>query len=88
VLRPNGWRVYVSPNAEGESEGEAVTIAQAEEIARVATEATGADKQVTPFMVVRNGTQQLRGTLEAALADAESKAASIAGLRKALGEIQ
>jgi hypothetical protein len=87
VLRPGGWRVFVSPSPEGESEGEPVTIAQAEEIARAVTEATGADKQVTPYMVVRNGTTQLRSSLEAALAEAESKAQSIPGLRRALGEI-
>lgn len=88
VLRPSGWRVYVSPCPDELKDGWPVSIVQAEEIARVATEVTDSQAAVTPYMIARNGTTQLRSTVESALSQAEEQAKSIPGLRKMLGEIQ
>lgn len=84
-----GWRVHLTPN--GPEGGYPISIQQAEELARVATDVLSASVQdesaTTPFMVVRNGTTVLRGALESELADAEAKAANIGALRRALSEM-
>lgn len=84
-----GWRVHVTPN--GVDGGHPVSIKQAEELARTATDiidtATQDDTVTTPYMIVRNGTTVLRDALEKELADAEIKAANIASLRRSLAEM-
>lgn len=84
-----GWRVHLTPN--GVEGGHPVSIKQAEDIARAATDVidtiTQDDTATTPYMIVRNGTTILRAALEGELADAEAKAANIANLRRALAEI-
>jgi hypothetical protein len=84
-----GWRIHLHPN--GNEKGYPVSIKEAEELARAATEilntVTQDDKAVTPFMIVRNGTTVLRDTYKAALEEAEAKAANIPHLRRALGEM-
>lgn len=81
-----GWRIHTSPTTA--PEGHHVSIAEAEAFARAATDLTDVEAEVTPFAVVRNGTTQLRDSLERALAEAETKAATIPGLRRALGEME
>ena len=84
-----GWRIHLNPN--GVEGGHPVSIKQAEELARTATDILSTVTQdetiTTPFMVVRNGTITLRTLLEGELADAEAKAARIATLRRALAEM-
>lgn len=84
-----GWRVHLHPN--GPEGGNPVSIKEAEEIARAATDVldtvTQDDSVVTPFMIVRNGTTVLRETYKRALEEAEAKAANIPHLRRALGEM-
>jgi siroheme synthase len=83
-----GWRIHLTPN--GVDGGHSVSIKEAEELARSATDITGSatdDNATTPYMVVRNGTTVLRTALETELADAETKAASIAALRRSLAEM-
>src|SRR5208282_6338247 len=81
VLRDNGWRIYLTPN--GNEDGYPVSIKEAEELARAATEILSTsvlitdDKSATPFMVVRNGTNVLRQMLQRELEVAEARAASI-----------
>lgn len=85
-----GWRVHLHPN--GDESGTPISIKEAEEIARAATDVldtvTQDDNAVTPFMIVRNGTTVLRETFERALEEAEAKAANIPHLRRALGEME
>jgi hypothetical protein len=85
-----GWRIHLNPN--GVDGGYPVSIKEAEELARSATDITGSatddNTTITPYMVVRNGTTALRATLEGELADAEAKAANIATLRRSLAEIE
>jgi hypothetical protein len=85
-----GWRVHLNPN--GADGGYPISIKEAEELARTATDILNSviaeSDAVTPYMIVRNGTTALRSTLEGELADAESKAAMIAGLRRTLAEIE
>lgn len=84
-----GWRVHLHPG--GTEGGTPVSIKEAEEIARAATDVldtvTQDDSAVTPFMIVREGTAVLRQTYKAALEEAEAKAANIPHLRRALGEM-
>jgi siroheme synthase len=84
-----GWRVHLNPD--GVEGGHPVSIKQAEDLARAATDiidtVTQDDAVTTPYMVVRNGTTALRSTLEGELKDAEEKAANIAALRRTLGEM-
>jgi hypothetical protein len=86
-----GWRIHLNPN--GVDGGYPVSIKEAEELARTATDILSAsipvtdDKGVTPFQIVRNGTTALRATLEGELSDAEAKAANIATLRRTLAEM-
>lgn len=83
-----GWRIHLNP--EDDIGGHAISIKQAEELARIATDILSPvqnDTRMTPFMVIRNGTTALRSTLENELAEAEAKAANIASLRKSLSEI-
>lgn len=85
-----GWRLHLNPD--GVEGGYPISIKEAEEFARHATDlmdisGPGSDTVTTPYMVVRNGTALLRATLEGALADAEAKAANIASLRRALAEM-
>jgi len=84
-----GWRVHLTPN--GPDGGYPVSIKEAEELARSATDITNSatqdDTVATPYQVVRNGTTILRTALETELADAETKAASIAALRRSLAEM-
>ena len=86
---PIGWRMHLMPG--GPQEGHPISIGQAEEFARAATEILAAitqdEKAVTPYQVVRTGTTSLRGLLEAKLAEAESQAANIANLRRTLAEL-
>lgn len=86
---PPGWRVHLHPN--GTDGGSPISIKEAEEIARAATDVldtvTQDDQAVTPFQVVRNGTTVLRETLKRELEVAEAKAASIPHLRRTLGEM-
>lgn len=81
-----GWRVYLTPH--GIDGGHPVSIKQAEELARTATNIIDTPTQdATPYMIVRNGTTVLRQALEEELAEAEAKAANIASLRRALAEM-
>ena len=84
-----GWRIHLHPN--GNDGGYPVSIKEAEELARGATEILAADIQdseaVTPFQIVRNGTTVLRQTLQRELEVAEARAASIPHLRRTLGEM-
>lgn len=86
-----GWRIHLNPN--GVDGGHLISIKEAEELARTATDILSAsipiidDKSVTPFQIVRNGTTALRATLEDELQDAEVKAANIAALRRTLAEM-
>jgi siroheme synthase len=80
----------MTPN--GIDGGYPVSIKQAEELARTATDiidiaATQDDSVTTPYMIVRNGTTVLRDALEKELADSEAKAANIASLRRSLAEM-
>lgn len=85
-----GWRVHLTPG--GPDGGHPISIKEAEELARSATDITGSatdDATVTtPYEIVRNGTTVLRDALEKELADAEAKAASIAALRRSLAEME
>ncbi len=85
-----GWRIHLHPN--GTDGGNPISIKEAEEIARAATDVldtvTQDDKTVTPFQIVRNGTILLRQTLQRELELAEAKAASIPHLRRTLGEME
>ncbi len=83
-----GWRVHLTPN--GIDGGHSVSIREAEELARSATDITSSedDTITTPYMIVRNGTTVLRTALEKELTDAEAKAASIAALRRSLAEME
>ena len=87
---PVGWRIHITPG--GPQEGYPVTIKQAENFARAATEiidtVTQDDRAVTPFQIVRNGTTALKTILEAQLSAAEAQAASIASLRRTLSELE
>jgi hypothetical protein len=84
-----GWRIHLTPN--GVDGGHPISIKEAEELARTATDivdtVTQDDTATTPYMIVRNGTTVLRDALEKELADAEMKAASIAALRRSLAEM-
>lgn len=85
-----GWRLHLNPN--GVDGGYPISIKEAEEFARYATDVMdisgpGSDTITTPYMIVRNGTELLRAALESELADAEAKAANIASLRRALAEM-
>jgi hypothetical protein len=85
-----GWRIHLNPN--GIDDGYPISIKEAEEFARSATDImdiSGSENETitTPFMIVRNGTTILRNALEKELADAEAKAANIASLRRSLAEM-
>jgi hypothetical protein len=85
-----GWRIHLNPG--GVDGGHPISIKEAEEFARSATDimdisGPGSDTITTPFMIVRNGTTALRATLEGELSDAEAKAANIAALRRTLAEM-
>ncbi len=84
-----GWRVHLHPG--GNESGYPISIKEAEELARAATDVldtvTQDDTTATPFMIVRNGTTVLRDTLKRELELAEARAASIPHLRRALGEM-
>jgi hypothetical protein len=85
-----GWRIHITPN--GVDGGYPVSIKHAEELARTATDIVGSapagtDSDMTPYMIVRNGTTVLRDALEKELEDAEAKAANIASLRRSLAEM-
>ena len=85
-----GWRVHLHPG--GNEGGYPISIKEAEELARAATDildtVTQDDTSTTPFMIVRNGTTVLRETLKHELEVAEARAASIPHLRRALGEME
>lgn len=84
-----GWRIHLHPN--GVDGGYPISIKQAEDLSRAATDAldivTQDDTITTPYMIVHNGTVALRSVLESELTDAESKAANIASLRRSLAEM-
>ena len=85
-----GWYLHLTPT--GIDGGHPISIKEAEELARTATDILSAviqdDNATTPYMIVRNGTTALRAALESELADAEAKAANIATLRRTLAEIE
>lgn len=87
--KPIGWRIHLHPN--GPETGYPLTVKQAETLAREVTTIVGIDDQdsqtMTPYQVVRSGTDTLRNILEAELADAEAKAATIANLRTLRAEL-
>lgn len=85
-LRGGSWRVNLNPGgAEG---GIPITVAQAESIAKVIGDNIGVDQQPSAFEIVRSGTATLKEALKRQLEEAETKAASVAGLRRALQEIE
>jgi len=63
-----GWRIHLNPD--GVDGGYPLSIKEAEELARSATDVMdiagpGSDTVITPYMVVRNGTTVLRQTYKA-----------------------
>jgi hypothetical protein len=82
-----GWRVHTAPVSA--PEGVPVSIKEAEAFARTAGDIAGYGEETpTPFEVVRDGTTEYRAEVEAQLSEAETRAATIPALRRALKDFE
>ena len=86
LVLPDGqskWKVITIPD----SKPKEITIAQAEQLARVFGDVVGLDGNPTPFEIVRDGSTEARARLRSDLVKAESEATRVPSLRKELADI-
>lgn len=89
ALHHDGWKLHAVINgaSTGTNQTAPLSIAAAEQIARVMGDATsGAQLQPTPFEIARQGNSSLKASLTQRLQEAEHIATSIPGLKQALQE--